>query len=69
MGRLDEAEALNRKSLEIRTKAFGPDHRLTLQSMAGLADVAFKRRRFDEAEKLLTPLLAGGRRRSDRTIR
>jgi len=59
MGRLDEADALNRKSLEIRTKTFGPDHRLTLQSMAGLADVAYKRRKFDDAEKILTPLLAG----------
>ena len=54
LGRIREAQ----KSVEIRTRTFGPDHRLTLQSKAGLADVAFRRGRFEEAEKILVPLLA-----------
>lgn len=51
-GSYDEAEALQRRSLEIRERLFGPDHVDVAASLQGVADVFENRGRYAEAGEL-----------------
>ena len=62
MGRLEEAEALFRQTLETRRQVIGPEHPATLANIQGLAEVVAARGRRDEAEALLRSCLEIQRR-------
>jgi hypothetical protein len=51
-GRTSEAEALYRRALAIREKAFGPDHPYTAETLDGLAKVCEQTGRAAEAQEL-----------------
>ncbi len=52
LGMIDEAEALIRRVLEIRTATLGEDHPASLTSLNQLADLLFSQGRIDEVEPL-----------------
>jgi serine/threonine protein kinase/tetratricopeptide (TPR) repeat protein len=61
-GRLDRAEDHGRASLEIYKRTLSPDHVRLADAYINLANVAFKRRRFDQALVLFQDALALRRR-------
>jgi tetratricopeptide (TPR) repeat protein len=58
LARFQEAEALYRRAIAIREKAFSREHILVAQSLEGLAGVYRKMGRYAEAEPLLQRVLA-----------
>jgi tetratricopeptide (TPR) repeat protein len=62
LGLYAKAEPLLARSVEIRRRLFGADHRDTLQSMDSLAVFYEHAGRYDEAEKLQTETVEGRRR-------
>jgi len=56
-GKLQEAEALQQKTLEIQRRVLGPEHTHTLITMNNLALSYLEQKRFDEAEKMLRETL------------
>lgn len=57
MGRLDEAEALERRALDIRQRTYGREHDVTLVTKSNLASTLASSRRYPEAESLLREVL------------
>jgi len=53
LGLFKEAESLYRRSLEIRTRLFGPNNRDTIISMVNLVETLLDETQFPEAEKLV----------------
>ena len=54
-GRLEEAEALHRQTLETRRRVLGDDHPDMLRSMYNLANVYDSQGRYEEAEAATPP--------------
>jgi tetratricopeptide (TPR) repeat protein len=61
-GRFEEAENLQRETLESRRRVLGPDHPETLLSMNSLADICDTQGRHAEAEALYREILDRRRR-------
>ncbi len=61
-GRLDEAERLQRETLEIRRRVLGDQHPDTFSSLTNLAQVLDQLGHPDESEPLMRQVLAGRRR-------
>ena len=53
MNRLDEAETLFRKALDIRTNVLGSSNPLIAKTLMGMAELSAKRHDYDNAEQLL----------------
>jgi tetratricopeptide (TPR) repeat protein len=51
-GKLDEAEALLRKDVELASKGLGADHPETLNTQRALAGVLWDKKEYDEAKKI-----------------
>jgi tetratricopeptide (TPR) repeat protein len=64
LGRLKEAEELNRSVLEVRQRVLGPDHPWTMLSQRNLTANLLRQNRAAEAEPILRDLLA----RSERVL-
>ena len=62
MGDWAEAERLYRTSVDLWSKALGPDHPFVARGLDGLADVASSQGRFDAARRLYEQVLAMRRR-------
>ena len=62
LGRLDDAETLDRDALEVQRRVLGKEHPDTLGTMNGLADVYMSQGRYDEADRLFGETLHGMRR-------
>lgn len=61
-GRLPEARTLLEEALAIRRKALGPDHWLTVLTLANLSEATRNQGRLEEAERLAEESLAAYRR-------